>query len=144
MVLLELIGGRKNYDHSETSERAHFPTYALKMAEEKKLKEILDPNIKIVEEDESVYTAIQVALWCIQEDMYLRPSMSRVVQMLEGICAVPEPPTSSQMGSRLYSSFFKSISEDGTTTSGHGTTSSGLSDYNSNAYLSAVRLSGPR
>ncbi|PIA42430.1 hypothetical protein AQUCO_02000106v1 [Aquilegia coerulea] len=143
MVLLELIGGRKNFDHSETSERAHFPTYALKMAEEKKLKEILDPNIKIVEEDESVYTAIQVALWCIQEDMYLRPSMSRVVQMLEGICAVPEPPTSSQMGSRLYSSFFKSVS-DGTTSSGHGTTSSGLSDYNSNAYLSAVRLSGPR
>ncbi|KAF9614974.1 hypothetical protein IFM89_021404 [Coptis chinensis] len=138
MVLLELIGGRKNFDPSETSEKAHFPTYALKMAEERKLNEILDPNIKIDKEDESVFTAIQVALWCIQEDMYMRPSMSRVVQMLEGICAVPQPPTSSQMGSRLYSSFFKSISEECTTSSGT------VSDCNNSAYLSAVRLSGPR
>lgn len=137
MVLLELIGGRKNFDPAENSEKAHFPTYALKMAEEKKLNEILDPNIKIDKEDDSVLTAIEVALWCIQEDMHIRPSMSRVVQMLEGVCSVPPPPTSSQMGGRLYANFYKSISED-------GTASSGLSDFNSGANLSAMRLSGPR
>nr|TKS11894.1 hypothetical protein D5086_0000069150 [Populus alba] len=58
-----------------------------------------------------------------------------VIGTLIVIC-VPLPPTSSPLGSRLYSSFFKSTSEEGT--------SSAPSDCNSDAYLSAVRLSGPR
>lgn len=136
MVLLELIGGRKNYNPSEGSEKCHFPSYAFKMLEEGKLKEIMDANLQIDEEDERVGIAIKVALWCIQDDMYLRPPMIKVVQMLEGLSPVPPPPMASQLGSRLYSSFFKSISGEGT--------SSGPSDCNSDAYLSAVRLSGPR
>ncbi|XP_041022746.1 G-type lectin S-receptor-like serine/threonine-protein kinase SD2-5 [Juglans microcarpa x Juglans regia] len=136
MVLLEIIGGRKNFDPAETSEKSHFPSYAFKMLEKGKLRDILDSQLMIDENDERVFTAIKVALWCVQEDMNLRPSMTKVVQMLEGLCAVPQPPTSSPLGSRLYSSFFKSISEEGT--------SSGPSDCNSDAYLSAVRLSGPR
>lgn len=137
MVLLEIIGGRKNYDSSEISEKSHFPSYAFKMLEEGKLKDILDSSLKIDKDDERIMIAIKVALWCIQDDMYLRPPMTKVVQMLEGLSPVPPPPTSSQMGSRLYSSFFKSTSEE-------GMTSSGPSDCNSDAYLSAVRLSGPR
>lgn len=136
MVLLEIIGGRKSFDSTETSEKSHFPAYAFKMLEEGRLENILDSNLIINEGDERVFTAIKVALWCIQEDMHLRPPMTRVVQMLEGLCAVPPPPTSSPLGSRLFSSFFKSISEGGT--------SSGPSDCNSDAYLSAVKLSGPR
>ncbi|KAG7024459.1 G-type lectin S-receptor-like serine/threonine-protein kinase SD2-5, partial [Cucurbita argyrosperma subsp. argyrosperma] len=136
MVLLEIVGGRKNFDSTETSEKGHFPSYAFKMLEEGRLENLLDPNLVINDGDERVFTAIKVALWCIQEDMHLRPPMTRVVQMLEGLCAVPPPPTSSPLGSRLFSSFFKSVSEGGT--------SSGPSDCNSDAYLSAVKLSGPR
>ncbi|KAK3212083.1 hypothetical protein Dsin_016789 [Dipteronia sinensis] len=136
MVLLEIIGGRKNFDPNETSEKTHFPSYAFKMMEEGKLNDILDSRLKMDEYDERVFTALKVALWCIQEDMQLRPPMTKVVQMLEGICPVPQPPTSSPLASRLYTGFFKSTSEEGT--------SSGPSDCNSDAYLSAVRLSGPR
>ncbi|KAJ7966186.1 Receptor protein kinase [Quillaja saponaria] len=136
MVLLELIGGRKNFDPTETSEKSHFPSYAIKMMEEGKLRDILDIRLKIDEDDERIFNAIKVALWCIQEDMSVRPPMTKVVQMLDGLSPVPQPPTSSPLGHRLYSSFFKSISEEGT--------SSGPSDCNSDAYLSAVRLSGPR
>lgn len=136
MVLLEIIGGRKSYDPSETSEKSHFPSYAFKMLEEGKLRDILDWKIEIDETDDRVSTAIKVALWCIQEDMHLRPSMTKVVQMLEGLCAVPPPPISSPLGSRFYSGFLKSTSGEGA--------SSGPSDSNSDAYLSAVRLSGPR
>lgn len=139
MVLLEIIGGRKNYDPSESSEKSHFPSYAFKMMEEGKLKELIDRNLKVEEKDERVSTTIKVALWCIQDDMSLRPSMAKVVQMLEGICHVPSPPTASQMGSRLFSSYLKSLSGEGTSS---GT--SAPSDCNSDAYLSAVRLSGPR
>ncbi|KAK6912571.1 Protein kinase domain [Dillenia turbinata] len=136
MVLLEIIGGRKNYDPVETSEKSHFPSYAYKMMEEGKLRDILDSKLEIDEKDERVAVAIKVALWCIQDDMHLRPSMTKVVQMLEGLCSVPNLPTSSPTGSHVFSNMFKSISNEGT--------SSGPSDFNSNAYLSAVRLSGPR
>ncbi|CAI9096649.1 OLC1v1032844C1 [Oldenlandia corymbosa var. corymbosa] len=139
MVLLEIIGGRKNYDPSVSSEKSHFPTFAFKMLEEGKLKDIIDASLKVDEEDDRVSTAIKVALWCIQDEMSLRPSMAKVVQMLEGISPVQTPPASSQFGSRLYSGFFKSTSDEGT-----GTSSGGPSDTNSDAYLSAVRLSGPR
>ncbi|KAJ0247388.1 G-type lectin S-receptor-like serine/threonine-protein kinase SD2-5 [Hirschfeldia incana] len=139
MVLLELIGGRKNYDPSESSEKCHFPSYAFKMMEEGTLLEIVDEKMKNVDvDDERVQRAMKTALWCIQEDMHLRPSMSKVVQMLEGVFPVVQPPSSSTLGSRLYSSFFKSISEEG------GGTSSGPSDCNSDNCISAVRLSGPR
>ncbi|EXB40140.1 G-type lectin S-receptor-like serine/threonine-protein kinase SD2-5 [Morus notabilis] len=136
MLLLEIIGGRKNYDPRESSEKSHFPSYAFKMLEEGKLREILDWKVETEVNDNRVSTAIKVALWCIQEDMSLRPSMTKVVQMLEGLCTVPNPPSSSPLGSRFSSGFLKSTSDEGT--------SSGPSDYNSDAYLSAVRLSGPR
>ncbi|KAG5562825.1 hypothetical protein RHGRI_005523 [Rhododendron griersonianum] len=103
---------------------------------EGKLRSILDSKLELDEEDERLAIAVKVALWCIQDDMQLRPSMTKVVQMLEGISVVPPPPMASQSGSRLYSSFFKSASEEGT--------SSGPSDCNSDAIMSAVRLSGPR
>lgn len=136
MVLLEIIGGRKNYDPAKSSEKAHFPSYAFKKMEEGRMKEIFDDRLNYDGKDERVETAIKVALWCIQEDMSLRPSMMKVVQMLEGLSDVPQPPSSSQMGYRLHANMFKSLSEEGT--------SSGPSDCNSDAFLSAVRLSGPR
>ncbi|GAB2284919.1 hypothetical protein Dimus_019372 [Dionaea muscipula] len=148
MVLLEIIGGRKNYDSSQSSEKSHFPSYAFKMMEEGRLREIVDSSLKHKPDDESVCGVVRVALWCIQEDMSLRPPMSRVVQMLEGICPVPEPPSSSPRGTRLYSSFFKMMTtSDSTSGSGtaRGATSSAPSDSNSSdTYISALRLSGPR
>ncbi|XP_038717667.1 G-type lectin S-receptor-like serine/threonine-protein kinase SD2-5 isoform X2 [Tripterygium wilfordii] len=138
IVLLEIIGGRKNYDMGECSEKSYFPSYAFKMLEEGKLKEILDSKLDIDENDERVVTAIKVALWCIQEDMQLRPPMTKVVQMLDGLCYVPEPPISSRSGSRSCPSFIKWSGEEGP--------SSGQSNYNSDSctFLSETHLSGPR
>ncbi|KAJ8637603.1 hypothetical protein MRB53_011870 [Persea americana] len=133
---VKLGQGGKNFVPAMSSEKAHFPSYAFKMMEEGKMQQLLDAKIQFDEKDERVRIAIKVALWCIQEDMHLRPSMTKVVQMLEGLSDVPQPPVSSQLGFRLYSNFLKSVSEEGT--------SSGQSDYNSTAILSAVRLSGPR
>nr|POF00472.1 g-type lectin s-receptor-like serine/threonine-protein kinase sd2-5 [Quercus suber] len=134
MLLLEIIGGRKNYDPRQSSDKVYLPTYAFKMREEEKLKEILDPKLETDENDERVITAIKVVLWCIQEDMHLRPAMTKVVQMLEGHCSVPQPPTSSKLDSR--SSFAKSNSEASNSTSR-------MINYYSDAHLSSVQLSGP-
>ncbi|KAG6534487.1 hypothetical protein ZIOFF_008374 [Zingiber officinale] len=139
MVLLEIIGGRKNFDPAaESSEKAHFPSYAFKKMEEGRLMEVFDAKLRFNEMDARMDVAIKVALWCIQEDLHLRPSMMKVVQMLEGLQEVAQPPVSSQLGFRLYANAFKSISEEGTDSG------SGPSDCNSDALLSAVRLSGPR
>jgi hypothetical protein len=35
---------------------------------------------------------MMVAIWCIQEDPNLRPTMKMVMLMLEGIIHVPVPP----------------------------------------------------
>ncbi|KAL1077250.1 hypothetical protein V6Z11_D10G084000 [Gossypium hirsutum] len=136
IVLLEIIGGRKSYDPGEIPEKAHLPSFAFKMLEEGNLKEILDPKLVIDENDESIVSAIKVALWCIQEEMRLRPPMTKVVQMLEGLCDVPQPPMSLGPGARAYSGFLKWSGNEGT--------SSGLTEYNSDASLSDIRLSGPR
>ncbi|XP_028767308.1 G-type lectin S-receptor-like serine/threonine-protein kinase SD2-5 [Neltuma alba] len=134
MVLLEIIGGRRNYDQWEGSEKAHFPSYAFRMMEEGKLKQILDPMIDVEENDERSLTAAKVALWCVQDDMSLRPPMTKVVQMLEGVIPVPEPPSLSTSSS--YSSFLK-MGNDQASSSTQGS-------FYSNVPLSCVQLSGPR
>ncbi|KAK9079495.1 hypothetical protein SSX86_001167 [Deinandra increscens subsp. villosa] len=95
MVLLEIISGRKNFSSLETS---HFPTHAYKMMEEGKVQTLLDGKMKVDENDDRVMVATRVALWCIQDDVNLRPSMTKVVQMLERICPVPPPPVGGQTG----------------------------------------------
>ena len=138
MVLLEIIGGRKSYDPEEIPEKANLPLFAFKMLEEGNLKEIFDPKLDINEKDERFVTTIKVALWCIQEEMRLRPPMTKAVQMLEGLCDVPQPPISSLLGARAYSGFLKwsSDTDEGT--------SSGQTEYNSDTLLSDIKLSGPR
>ncbi|XP_021738544.1 G-type lectin S-receptor-like serine/threonine-protein kinase SD2-5 [Chenopodium quinoa] len=128
MVLLEIIGGRKNYDPSLPSEKSHFASYVFKMMEEGKLREILDSSLEYDPNEESVRIAIKVALWCIQEDMSMRPPMTTVVQMLEGVCPVPHPPTSSLTSVGFSPKLYK--------WTGNGTRRSSV--------LSAVQLSGPR
>ncbi|XP_004498744.1 G-type lectin S-receptor-like serine/threonine-protein kinase SD2-5 [Cicer arietinum] len=137
MVLLEIIGGRKNYDPNyETSEKIHFPTFAYKMMEQGNVKDLVDLEVKVFENDVRVEIALKVALLCIQEDMYLRPSMNKVVKMLEGVCDVPKLPKGSPLGSQFYTNLVRPTSESGT--------SSEPTEGNSDAYLYAVRLSGPR
>ncbi|KAE8674069.1 G-type lectin S-receptor-like serine/threonine-protein kinase SD2-5-like isoform X2 [Hibiscus syriacus] len=130
MVLFEIIGGRKSYDPEEIPEKSHLPSFALKMLKEGNLKEVLDPQLDIDENDESFVSAIKVAVWCIQEDFRSRPPMTKVVQMLQGLCPVPEPAISSVPG------IFKWNSGEGSTL--------GTTDYNSDEWLSEIKLSGPR
>ncbi|CAN1294427.1 G-type lectin S-receptor-like serine/threonine-protein kinase SD2-5 [Linum perenne] len=123
ILLLEIIGGRKNYDSEESSDRFHFPSYSFKMFEEGKIRDIMDPNLVInSDNDLNVVNAIKIALWCIQDEMQLRPTMTRVVQMLQGICDVPDPPTPSELCPRPYTNFLKCSSKEGN--------SSGISNYN--------------
>ena len=83
MMVLEMIGGRKNIDVSvDRTDEIYFPRWIYKCLE---LDEELGLQGLIIKEDEeSARKMIIVSLWCIQTDPSNQPSMSKVVDMLEG------------------------------------------------------------
>ncbi|XP_031271386.1 rust resistance kinase Lr10-like [Pistacia vera] len=82
MVLLEMVGCQKNIDHSiENQSQIYFPEWIynkMSQGNEVALEIEVDGDEKIVKQ-----LAI-VGLWCIQWNPAERPSMSMVLQMLEG------------------------------------------------------------
>eukprot|EP00253_Pinus_taeda_P011101 PITA_11101 len=86
MLLLEIVGGRKNFDWKVTnSSQFYFPEWAFKLLETDDLGMRLRGGGAIAAQDEEQARKLtKVGLWCIQYKSIDRPSMSRVVQMLEG------------------------------------------------------------
>ncbi|XP_050256651.1 PR5-like receptor kinase [Quercus robur] len=92
MMILEMAGGRNNTDVgvSQTSE-IYFPHWIYKRLE-------LDNDIGFLSnmtttENEMVRKMILVGLWCIQTNPSDRPSMNKVIEMIEGnIEALKIPP----------------------------------------------------
>ncbi|GMP83422.1 hypothetical protein CsSME_00037343 [Camellia sinensis var. sinensis] len=83
MIVLEMVGGRKNIDvEVDRTSEIYFPHWIYKRLE---LDEELGVHgIMNDEANESARKMIIVGLWCIQTDPLHRPSMSKVVEMLEG------------------------------------------------------------
>ncbi|XP_015869873.1 probable receptor-like protein kinase At5g20050 [Ziziphus jujuba] len=103
MVLLEMIGGRRNVSCIENgNERStskkkkwqYFPKIVNEKMREGKIMEVVDN--RLVDnggiDEKEVKRLVYVALWCIQEKARMRPSMGLVVEMLEGRVVVEEPP----------------------------------------------------
>ncbi|KAG4388473.1 hypothetical protein GLYMA_09G181960v4 [Glycine max] len=83
MMLLEMVGGRKNInaEASHTSE-IYFPHWIYNRLEQ---GGDLRPNeVMATEENEIVKRMTVVGLWCVQTFPKDRPTMTRVVDMLEG------------------------------------------------------------
>lgn len=83
MLVLEMAGCRKNSDATvECSSEQYFPHWIYKQLEQEK-----DPDhqdISTDEERELWRKMVLVSLWCIQTSPQSRPTMTRVVEMLEG------------------------------------------------------------
>ncbi|KAJ7571238.1 hypothetical protein O6H91_01G156200 [Diphasiastrum complanatum] len=94
MLLLELAGGRKNYDFSASSSKLYFPDWVLNQITDGNIIECIDDRVGSEADIKEVKSLIYVALWCIQEEAHLRPSMGKVLQMLEGSIPIPDPPHS--------------------------------------------------
>ncbi|KAH7671172.1 S-receptor-like serine/threonine-protein kinase protein [Dioscorea alata] len=94
MVLLEIVSGRRNFDVSEETGRKKFSTWAYEEFEKGNIGSIIDKRLAEQDIDmEQAERAIQVSFWCIQEQPSMRPSMGKVVQMLEGITEIDRPPS---------------------------------------------------
>ncbi|KAK6927928.1 hypothetical protein RJ641_006519 [Dillenia turbinata] len=83
MMVLEMVGGRKNLDAevSRTSE-IYFPRLIYKCLESQENSRLV--GIENGKDEEISERMILVSLWCIQTNPADRPSMSKVIEMLEG------------------------------------------------------------
>ncbi|MBA0653337.1 hypothetical protein Goklo_020526 [Gossypium klotzschianum] len=83
MMVLEMVGGRKNVnvEASRTSEM-YFSSWIYEHLDQ---STNLNINEDIIEEEaEITRKLIAVSLWCIQTNPLDRPSMTRVLEMLQG------------------------------------------------------------
>ncbi|KAJ3691241.1 hypothetical protein LUZ61_020405 [Rhynchospora tenuis] len=104
MVLLELVGGRRNFmlvvdRESQQRQSSYFPQIVREKMMQGKLMEVVDESLARNEDirEEDVSILVRLALWCIQANPELRPSMTEVVEMLEGRMPVHVPPESSML-----------------------------------------------
>ncbi|CAO2204916.1 unnamed protein product [Urochloa humidicola] len=90
MLLLEMIGGRRNADpHAESSCQIYYPSWVYNQLIQLDVGEISSA----VDMHELEKKLCIVGLWCIQMRPLDRPTMSGVIEMLEGVAdALQMPP----------------------------------------------------
>ncbi|RWW63467.1 hypothetical protein BHE74_00029346 [Ensete ventricosum] len=92
MLLLEIVGGRRNLDTSLDEKEFFYPGWAFKEMMNGTPANAADKRFKGNVEEEELLRALRVAFWCIQDEASVRPSMGEVVRMLEGAVAIVAPP----------------------------------------------------
>ncbi|XP_047967413.1 G-type lectin S-receptor-like serine/threonine-protein kinase At5g24080 isoform X1 [Salvia hispanica] len=92
MLLLEIIGGRRNLDMSYDTEDFFYPGWAFKEMKMGRAAKAADRRLEGAVEEEEVARALGVAFWCIQDEIAVRPTMGDVVKMLEGSVEINDPP----------------------------------------------------
>ncbi|XP_062079956.1 rust resistance kinase Lr10-like, partial [Humulus lupulus] len=92
MLLIEMASRRKNLNtQAEHSSQMYFPLWVYDHV--KKERKIVQEDITNEEDEEEITKKmIVVALWCIQLKPCDRPSMSKVIEMLEGDVECLEMP----------------------------------------------------
>ncbi|XP_018726608.2 rust resistance kinase Lr10 [Eucalyptus grandis] len=81
MMLMEMAGRRRNINaHAEHSSQIYFPLWVYdQLSKEKEVE-----RVEVIEEERETRKMIIIALWCIQLSPNDRPSMRKVLDMLEG------------------------------------------------------------
>ncbi|XP_061366614.1 G-type lectin S-receptor-like serine/threonine-protein kinase At1g34300 [Gastrolobium bilobum] len=94
MVLLEIVSGRRNFEISEETSRKKFSIWAYEEFEKGNIMGVIDS--RLVSQEVNLEQAKRVLLacfWCIQEHPSQRPTMGKVLQMLEGVTDIEMPPS---------------------------------------------------
>ncbi|XP_041009954.1 rust resistance kinase Lr10-like isoform X2 [Juglans microcarpa x Juglans regia] len=131
MLLMEMASRRKNLNtFAEHSSQTYFPTWAYDQFCNGKDVELEGTK----EEDKKIgKNMIIVALWCIQMNPNTRPSMTKVVEMLEGevdCLQMPSKPFLSSSSASSSSSYKQVDIEDSSTQTRSSIRSSESSAFN--------------
>ncbi|KAF5756369.1 putative glycerophosphodiester phosphodiesterase, protein kinase RLK-Pelle-LRK10L-2 family [Helianthus annuus] len=92
MLLLEMVGGRKNIDvvvGSGRNSEIYFPDWIYNRLDN---DDFLLDNLTTIEENDYARKITIVGLWCIQPAPNQRPSIDKVIEMLEGRMEALEVP----------------------------------------------------
>ncbi|KAI3854485.1 hypothetical protein MKW92_043313 [Papaver armeniacum] len=93
MMILEMVGGRKNIDVKVGIEHPSQLYFPHRIYDRIKLNQDLGLHgIMTDEREQAAKKMIIVGLWCIQTNPLSRPSMSKVLEMLEGSLETLEIP----------------------------------------------------
>ncbi|XP_030548580.1 G-type lectin S-receptor-like serine/threonine-protein kinase At5g24080 [Rhodamnia argentea] len=92
MLLLEIVGGRRNLDMSFDTENFFYPGWAFKEMTKGTPMKVADRRLGGAVQEEELIRALKVAFWCIQDEVFMRPTMGEVVRMLEGSMEIIAPP----------------------------------------------------
>ncbi|KAI3738752.1 hypothetical protein L2E82_28880 [Cichorium intybus] len=93
VLLLEIISCRKSLVlESEYEGVSVLTDLAWDYYLEGRLDAFVEKDLEALDDYKNLTRFVMVGLWCIQENSLLRPTMRKVVQMLEGEIEVAEPP----------------------------------------------------
>ncbi|XP_020207107.1 LEAF RUST 10 DISEASE-RESISTANCE LOCUS RECEPTOR-LIKE PROTEIN KINASE-like 2.5 [Cajanus cajan] len=90
MMLLEMVGGRKNIDPEAGGSELYFPYWIYNRLDEGNVLKL--DKVLTTEENEIAKRMSLVGLWCVQTIPLDRPTMSEVIDMLEGKISLEIPP----------------------------------------------------
>ncbi|PNX71957.1 G-type lectin S-receptor-like serine/threonine-protein kinase [Trifolium pratense] len=94
VVLLEIISCRrcvKEMDQ-EDEEKAILTDWAYDCYKEGVVDALVEGDNEALADKEKLEKLVMIAIWCVQEDPCLRPTMRNVIHMLEGTAEVQVPP----------------------------------------------------
>ncbi|KAL3728903.1 hypothetical protein ACJRO7_033481 [Eucalyptus globulus] len=98
IVLLEIICCRRTVDWSLPDDEAVLEEWAYSCFQESELEKLVNDEST---DRRQLERMVKVALWCILEEPSLRPSMRKVLLMLEGTVDIPIPPCPSSFLSAI-------------------------------------------
>ncbi|GFZ18210.1 receptor-like protein kinase 1 [Actinidia rufa] len=102
VLLLELICCRKNFElNGNCEDEEILVDWAWDCYKDGKLELLVKNDEEALGDMKRVEKFVMIAIWCIQEDPSLRPTMKKVTQMLEGAVEVSGPPDPSSFISSI-------------------------------------------
>ncbi|KAK4414415.1 G-type lectin S-receptor-like serine/threonine-protein kinase LECRK3 [Sesamum alatum] len=99
VLLLEMICCMSSVEFAMGDQEEALIDWVYDCYSKKKLKMLVENDEEAMNDMKGVERLVMVAIWCIQEDPSLRPSMRKVTQMLEGVADVSVPPRPSVFSS---------------------------------------------
>ncbi|KAI3954332.1 hypothetical protein MKW92_002479 [Papaver armeniacum] len=94
VMLLEIICCRKGVvpELVEEEIKAILTDWAYDCYSQGKLEDLVEDDEEVINDMRRFERLVMIAIWCIQDEPSLRPSMKKVTQMLEGVLEVSAPP----------------------------------------------------
>ncbi|KAI3696992.1 hypothetical protein L6452_29679 [Arctium lappa] len=93
VLLLEIISCRKSVVFGNDNDDVEVLTdWAWDCYHEGRVDAFVENDMEGLDDLKRLTTFVKVGLWCVQENPCLRPTMREVIQILEGVVEVTEPP----------------------------------------------------